>query len=133
MPRDLDLEERPISLTESPHSTEESEEQHVNGGFVIVRDQKGDESMQSNSSAKIHPYTRPLTISDLDSCIALENAAFPIEQERCSREKVSQMFRYLFDVATRDDPAEVSEASGFLLGMRSQIRLVLPQFRDLRG
>ena len=92
MPRDLDLEERPISLTESPHSTEESEEQHVNGRFVLIQDQKGDNSKQSNGFAKIHPYTRPLTISDLDSCVALENAAFPIEQERCSREKVSHMF-----------------------------------------
>ncbi len=34
-----------------------------------------------------HPYIQTLTESDIESCINLENAAFP-EQERCSREKV---------------------------------------------
>ena len=98
MPRDLDLEERPIALTESPNSTEESDAQHSNGKFVIFRgheednredNHEADKSKQSNGLAKLHPYARPLTISDLDSCVALENAAFSIEQERCSREKVS--------------------------------------------
>lgn len=35
------------------------------------------------------PNVRPLTISDLESCIALENAAFVDPHHRCSREKVS--------------------------------------------
>ncbi|KAI5926149.1 hypothetical protein F4810DRAFT_655611 [Camillea tinctor] len=33
------------------------------------------------------PNIRPITISDLESCIALENAAFPNPDHRCSREK----------------------------------------------
>ncbi|KAI1133753.1 hypothetical protein F5Y10DRAFT_4355 [Nemania abortiva] len=33
------------------------------------------------------PLIRPLTISDLESCIALENAAFTNPAHRCSREK----------------------------------------------
>ncbi|KAK5628386.1 hypothetical protein RRF57_004101 [Xylaria bambusicola] len=33
------------------------------------------------------PLIRPLTISDLESCIALENAAFANPAHRCSREK----------------------------------------------
>ncbi|KAI1265551.1 polyamine acetyltransferase, variant [Xylariaceae sp. FL1019] len=33
------------------------------------------------------PNIRPLTISDLESCLALENAAFRNPQHRCSREK----------------------------------------------
>lgn len=35
------------------------------------------------------PNIRPLTVSDLDSCVALENAAFADPEHRCSREKVS--------------------------------------------
>jgi hypothetical protein len=35
------------------------------------------------------PHVRPLTISDLESCVALENAAFSDPAHRCSREKVS--------------------------------------------
>jgi hypothetical protein len=35
------------------------------------------------------PLIRPLTISDLESCIALENAAFANPAHRCSRDKVS--------------------------------------------
>ncbi|KAI1491383.1 hypothetical protein F5X96DRAFT_481734 [Biscogniauxia mediterranea] len=33
------------------------------------------------------PNIRPITLSDLESCIALENAAFPNPDHRCSREK----------------------------------------------
>ncbi|KAB8235155.1 hypothetical protein ETB97_003847 [Aspergillus alliaceus] len=34
----------------------------------------------------LNPFTRPLTPSDIQSCVTVENAAF-IEQERCSEEK----------------------------------------------
>lgn len=37
------------------------------------------------------PNTRPLTVSDIESCLALENAAFSNPQHRCSKEKVSQL------------------------------------------
>lgn len=35
-----------------------------------------------------HPNVRPLTISDLESCIKLEEAAFSDPEHRCTREKV---------------------------------------------
>lgn len=35
----------------------------------------------------LHPYVQTLTVADVESCVALENAAFP-EHERCSRDKV---------------------------------------------
>jgi hypothetical protein len=35
------------------------------------------------------PNIRPLTVSDLGSCVALENAAFPNPEHRASPEKVS--------------------------------------------
>ncbi|OTA97291.1 hypothetical protein M434DRAFT_295243 [Hypoxylon sp. CO27-5] len=34
-----------------------------------------------------HPNVRPLSISDLESCVVLENAAFENPEHRCSREK----------------------------------------------
>ena len=36
----------------------------------------------------LHPYVQTLSLSDLGSCVALEDATFP-EHERCSREKVN--------------------------------------------
>jgi len=64
----------------------------ANGRFVIINNgdevQQGGDEGPARTLRSLHPYTRPLTISDLDSCIALENAAFN-ENERCSPEKVS--------------------------------------------
>lgn len=89
MPRDLGLEEKPASILESPDSTEDSD-QPEGGNFVLLRNNQdqaaGEDSFQEPFN--LHPYTRPLTISDLESCVALEEAAF-VQEERCSREKVS--------------------------------------------
>jgi hypothetical protein len=82
MPRDLSAEEKPAPLTESPHSTEEPDKQEE-GRFVVLSPDKVDHAAQN-----LHPYTSPLTLADLESCVALENEAFA-ENERCSREKVS--------------------------------------------
>jgi len=90
MPRDLGLEEGPVALSESPHSTEESEEQQTSGQFIMLTNYQEQASRRLDSIGKLHPYTNLLTISDLESCIALENAAFPIERERASRDKVSK-------------------------------------------
>ncbi|KAL9003121.1 MAG: hypothetical protein Q9188_003985 [Gyalolechia gomerana] len=40
----------------------------------------------NNDLSDLHPYVQTLSLSDLESCVALENATFP-EHERCSREK----------------------------------------------
>lgn len=37
---------------------------------------------------ELFPYTQTLSVSNIESCVVLENAAFPPE-ERASREKVS--------------------------------------------
>lgn len=105
MQRDLEQEKPapPVPFTESPNSvtTERSEspssqsqeesaspstdrQLQQRGQFVIVP-----ESQQVKAPTNLHPYTRPLTISDLDSCVALENAAFTNPEERATREKVS--------------------------------------------
>jgi hypothetical protein len=96
MPRDSDDQEKPAVLTESPdkaHPAEDSPTTEPSNRFVVVG--KGQDSSneppESRTIRALHPYTRPLTISDLESCIALENAAFD-EHERCTPEKVSPFF-----------------------------------------
>lgn len=47
---------------------------------------------------ELHPYCAILGLSDLESCVRLENATFP-EEQRCSREKVqSLVFSKLVDI-----------------------------------
>lgn len=61
--------------------------------FITNNADEGQQGEDIRSLRSLHPYTRPLTVSDLDSCIALENAAFN-ENERCSPDKVS-LFLYV--------------------------------------
>ncbi len=98
MPRDLEQEKPapPVTLTESPNSvtterTESPDQQEEapptpdrQRQFVIIP-----EHQQVKAPTNLHPYTRPLTVSDLDSCIALENIAFTNPEERATKEKVS--------------------------------------------
>ncbi|KAK1810664.1 hypothetical protein LTR12_014988 [Friedmanniomyces endolithicus] len=42
---------------------------------------------------EIHPYTQTLSLSDIESCILLEEATFPPE-ERCTREKFHYRLRH---------------------------------------
>ena len=55
-----------------------------NSGAQHMRNAKA----KSDARNELHPYIQALSLSDLESCVALENAIFP-PQERCSREKVS--------------------------------------------
>jgi len=50
---------------------------------------------QKNSKRDdLHPYTQTLTLNDVESCVILEEAAFP-PQERATKEKVSQPISFL--------------------------------------
>ena len=49
----------------------------------------GDSRIQLLLPVRFSPNIRPLTISDLESCVALENASFSNPGHRCTREKVS--------------------------------------------
>lgn len=88
-------DERPVGLTESPKQSDsgDSSSEDANNKFVVVPKAEGKEDTigSARSLRSLHPYTRPLTISDLDSCVALENAAFQNPAERCSPEKVSPL------------------------------------------
>lgn len=99
MPRDLEAERTasPAQITESPNSvaTEQSDSPNISDEgspsvdrqrqFVIIPE---DQQVMATGGGRIHPYTRPLTIYDIDSCVALENAAFKNPAERATREKV---------------------------------------------
>lgn len=80
------LTESPNRLTETPNKPAEPapiEATEYQKDFTVVpKDQ------QYAGPTNLHPYTRPLTISDLESVIALENAAFTDPNERATREKV---------------------------------------------
>jgi hypothetical protein len=39
----------------------------------------------------LHPYAQTLTLQDVPSCVALENAAFVEPDQRCSKEKVRSL------------------------------------------
>lgn len=98
MPRDFapihQDDESPLTLTRSPESqgstptTTSSNESAMHKGTSLQTSfqlrNRGGGNKELND---LHPYVQTLTIADLESCVALENAAFP-EQERCSREKV---------------------------------------------
>lgn len=67
---------------------------NATGGDVAVVGVNSQER-EIRTKNDLHPYVQTLSLADLESCVALENAAFP-EEERCSREKVSEPALYLF-------------------------------------
>lgn len=88
MPDNIEAEkpvvtESPNRIVDAPNKPEDKEPKENPGEFIIIPQQQ-----QHNSPPILHPYTRPLTISDLESVVALENAAFSDPKERATREKV---------------------------------------------
>jgi len=89
MPQDLSTENRAtppghIQLTESPNSNMSPEASHEQTEALVLRERS---ETEEHPGGNLHPYTTPLTISDSESCVALEEAAFTKAEERCSREK----------------------------------------------
>jgi hypothetical protein len=93
MPRDPEEEERPpptVTLTQSPEIMSDTPNQEgrfsdYQRQFVIVPE----DQQYKGGHPNLHPYVRPLTISDLESSVAMEEAAFSHPEERASRDKVS--------------------------------------------
>lgn len=84
------LSESPNPVT--PRQFDDQQEPQMN--FVIIPEDQRIKNfhMYSNSHRDLHPYTRPLTVSDLESVLALENIAFEDPNERASREKVGHLY-----------------------------------------
>lgn len=82
MPRDL--EDERAQLTQSPDkftdtASNEGAFSAFPGEFAI---------MPQDHTPNLHPYTRPLTISDTESSVVMDAVAFTNPEERASREKV---------------------------------------------
>jgi len=80
-------------MSESPNPVtprQSDDQQEGQRSFVIIPEDQQIKNfhMYPNSHRDIHPYTRPLTVSDLESVLVLENTAFPDPNERASREKL---------------------------------------------
>lgn len=98
MPRDLfhpsKDEESPLTLTRSPESQSSAAGPESHNELDDPREASLYTNFQFRRGGRInkeidelHPYVQTLTIADLQSCVSLENVAFP-EHERCSPEKV---------------------------------------------
>lgn len=93
MPRNLfskqSDDEKSLNLTKSPESQSST---GTGRGLLhelgLVKSQLRSKGANITARNDLHPYVQTLSLADLDSCVALETAAFP-EAERCSRENVS--------------------------------------------
>ena len=83
------MEDKPPQLTASPKEADQQDtpiDQNAASQVILHPNPPQDDP---KSLMNLYPSTRLLTISDLESCVALENDAFKNPQERCTREKVS--------------------------------------------
>lgn len=75
----------PLDRTSKPDSDPQPDNKPRQGTMFAEQAQK------NSKRDDLHPYTQTLTLNDVESCVILEEAAFP-PQERATREKVSQPF-----------------------------------------
>ena len=88
----------PLALKSADHAVDESDD--VDSDFASnqkILSQKRraakdspEARLQKALPCAFRPNIRPLTISDLESVVALENAAFPQPEHRASREKACE-------------------------------------------
>ena len=74
-------------LTKSP-----DEDEHLESSAMNMEDEDDIINALSQRNSKrdeLHLFVQSLTLSDIESCIRLEDATFP-PNERCTREKVSR-------------------------------------------
>jgi hypothetical protein len=89
-----DPAEDPFGADDAIDDTEDLDDEYVEIQKTISGNRRrqsrnnGDIKVQEVLPFQFLPNIRPLTVSDLDSCVALENAAFSNPSHRCSREKV---------------------------------------------
>lgn len=73
------------------NADEDEGPQPGNLAYSLFRDHKDEMEIELSQKFKsnddLHPFVQVLSISDLDGCVAVENAAFP-EDQRASREQV---------------------------------------------
>lgn len=72
-------------------------------------------SLDNKVLSDLHPYVQTLSVSNLDSCVALENATFA-EEERCSREKVNRQHLFGHSFSAGCCMASIKTIESFTLG-----------------
>ncbi|KAF2996944.1 hypothetical protein E8E14_001533 [Neopestalotiopsis sp. 37M] len=83
----------PVGADDAIDDTDDLDDEHVEIQKTISNSRKrhslknGDIKVQDVLPFPFLPNIRPLTVSDLESCVALENSAFTDPNHRCSREK----------------------------------------------
>lgn len=97
--KDRSENQSPCSIQDSEQAVDESSD--VDGDFATLQKMLSQKRRAAKDSPEFRlqkalpfitafsPTIRPLTISDLPSCIVLENAAFPNPEHRASPEKAS--------------------------------------------
>lgn len=94
MPRDLHIE--PVVAAAGEGAVDDVDDDDLDDGLVALQRSISNKRREGASNAspiqKVLPFpfapnVRPLTISDVDSCVSLENAAFSNKQHRASRDK----------------------------------------------
>ncbi|KAK3680802.1 hypothetical protein LTR37_021044 [Vermiconidia calcicola] len=89
MPRDLEALTSEDTVQGLPELSKSPEEMVDRKGLTEAEDERSMLNALSQRNEKrdeLHPYTQSLTLSDIESCVRLEEATFP-ENERCTREK----------------------------------------------
>lgn len=109
MPRDLHIE--PVVAAAGEGAVDDVDDDDLDDGLVALQRSISNKRREGASNAspiqKVLPFpfapnVRPLTISDVDSCVSLENAAFSNKQHRASRDKVGRLvllFCFFFPVS----------------------------------
>ena len=100
MPRDLaaiakeDTLQGMSQLNREAEITKSPEEVEGHTGSIGATDPEEEDAMfralaqRNEKRDELHPYTQSLNLSDVESCVRLEEETFP-PNERCTREKVS--------------------------------------------
>jgi hypothetical protein len=95
MPRDL------AALVKGNADSEPAPAEGIMFGAQAAHDEQ-----VSSKRNEVHPYTQTLTLSDVDSCVILEDLAFP-PNERASRAKVSFLFSSFVPLPPTTAPGRV--------------------------
>lgn len=66
---------------------DEDEDRFTGYSRALSKPHQSEAMKRAGRRNDLHPYVTNLSLSDVESCVRLEEAAFP-ENERCSREKV---------------------------------------------
>jgi hypothetical protein len=98
-----DLDDEYVSIKKTISETRRRQSKH-----------SGDVRVQEVLPFQFLPNIRPLTISDIESCAALENAAFSDLEHRCSREKVTLLSPFLSSQSFRPFHARIRVLFVFL-------------------